>query len=46
MAQDAKTMRGDSPFVFTNLKISQGLETIQQFIQFQGRLPVPHAASV
>ncbi|MEM1241107.1 MAG: urease accessory protein UreG [Cyanobacteria bacterium P01_H01_bin.26] len=45
MAQDAKTMRGDSPFVFTNLKLGQGLETIQQFIQFQGRLPVPHSAS-
>ncbi|MEO0352983.1 MAG: urease accessory protein UreG [Cyanobacteria bacterium P01_A01_bin.15] len=45
MAQDAKTMRGDSPFVFTNLKLGQGLETIQQFIQFQGRLPLPHSAS-
>ncbi|EKU97422.1 urease accessory protein UreG [Leptolyngbya sp. PCC 7375] len=40
MDHDAKTMRGDKPFVFTNLKISQGLETIQQFIQFHGRLPV------
>ena len=45
MAQDAKTMRGDSPVVFTNLKLGQGLETIQQFIQFQGRLPLPHSAS-
>ncbi len=41
MERDTKTMRGDKPFVFTNLKATQGLETIQQFIQFQGRLPVP-----
>ncbi|MFG6106888.1 urease accessory protein UreG [Leptothoe sp. EHU-05/26/07-4] len=40
MDRDTKTMRGDKPFVFTNLKISQGLDTIQQFIQFHGRLPV------
>ena len=40
MDRDTKIMRGDKPFVFTNLKISQGLDTIQQFIQFHGRLPV------
>lgn len=40
MDRDAKTMRGDKPFVFTNLKASQGLDTIQQFVQFHGRLPV------
>ncbi|MEA5464736.1 urease accessory protein UreG [Leptothoe sp. PORK10 BA2] len=44
MERDAKTMRGDKPFVFTNLKVAQGLETIQQFIQFQGRLPLPQPA--
>ena len=42
MERDAKNMRGDKPFVFTNLKATQGLEMIQQFIQFQGRLPLPH----
>ncbi|MEM6254142.1 MAG: urease accessory protein UreG [Cyanobacteria bacterium P01_D01_bin.156] len=43
MERDAKKMRGLKPFVFTNLKVKQGLETIQEFIQFQGRLPVPHS---
>ncbi|MBE9065723.1 urease accessory protein UreG [Leptolyngbya cf. ectocarpi LEGE 11479] len=43
MDHDAKTMRGNKPFVFTNLKAPQGLETIQQFIQVQGRLPLPHS---
>lgn len=43
MERDAKTMRGESPFVFTNLKERQGLETIQQFIQFHGRLSIPQS---
>ncbi|MEM7063540.1 MAG: urease accessory protein UreG [Cyanobacteria bacterium P01_B01_bin.77] len=42
MERDTKTMRGDKPFVFTNLKAPQGLEAIQQFIQVQGRLPLSH----
>lgn len=33
MERDARKMRGDKPFVFTNLKINQGLETIVQFIE-------------
>lgn len=33
MDRDAKKMRGDRPFVFTNLKQSQGLDRIIQFIQ-------------
>ncbi|MBX2862014.1 MAG: urease accessory protein UreG [Leptolyngbyaceae cyanobacterium MAG.088] len=40
MERDTKTMRGDKPFVFTNLKANHGLETIQQFIKFHGRLSV------
>ena len=44
MDRDAKTMRGEKPFVFTNLKAAQGLKTIQEFIQFQGRLSVPQSA--
>ncbi|MEM8614359.1 MAG: urease accessory protein UreG [Cyanobacteria bacterium P01_H01_bin.105] len=40
MERDARKMRGDKPFVFTNLKAGDRLETIQQFIQFQGRLSV------
>ena len=40
MDRDAKKMRGDKPFVFTNLKEGQGLATIQEFIQYHGRLPI------
>jgi len=29
-------MRGERPFVFTNLKTGQGLDTIIEFIQRQG----------
>ncbi len=36
MDRDAKKMRGDRPFVFTNLKIQQGLQTIIEFIETQG----------
>ncbi|NJL87662.1 MAG: urease accessory protein UreG [Leptolyngbyaceae cyanobacterium SM1_1_3] len=36
MERDAKRMRGDRPFVFTNLKLGQGLQTIVEFIQFHG----------
>ncbi|MEO0827817.1 MAG: urease accessory protein UreG [Cyanobacteria bacterium J06639_16] len=36
MERDARKMRGDKPFVFTNLKTQQGLDTITDFIQFHG----------
>jgi len=36
MDRDAKRMRGERPFVFTNLKIGQGLEYIVSFIEKQG----------
>ena len=36
MAVDAKRMRGEKPFIFSNLKINQGLEEIVQFIEKQG----------
>jgi urease accessory protein len=36
MDADAKKMRGEKPFIFTNLKIDQGLEEIVQFIEKQG----------
>ena len=32
MEKDAKKMRGDKPFIFTNLKTKQGLEKIIEFI--------------
>ncbi|MGV0025216.1 urease accessory protein UreG [Phormidesmis priestleyi] len=37
MERDAKKMRGDKPFVFTNLKLQVGLEEILKFIQTQAR---------
>ena len=33
MKKDAKTMRGDRPFVLTNLKIKSGLKQVLEFIQ-------------
>ncbi|MDI1298449.1 urease accessory protein UreG [Methylotenera sp.] len=36
MDRDAKRMRGERPFIFTNLKVGQGLEEIVKFIEKQG----------
>jgi urease accessory protein len=36
MDRDAKKMRGERPFVFSNLKTGQGLDTIVHFIEAQG----------
>ena len=38
MDRDAKKMRGDKPFVFTNMKTGQGLDTVIDFIVKQGML--------
>jgi urease accessory protein len=38
MEIDAKRMRGDRPFVMTNLRQGEGLQTIVHFIQTQGGL--------
>jgi len=38
MARDAKRMRGERPFVFTNLKTGQGLDAVIQFIEKEGML--------
>jgi urease accessory protein len=38
MDRDAKKMRGERPFVFTNLKTGQGLETVMEFITHKGGL--------
>jgi len=40
MDRDAKKMRGERPFVFSNLKTGQGLDAIVSFIQTQGLLEV------
>ena len=38
MAHDAKLQRGERPFVFTNLKTGEGLETVIAFIRARGML--------
>jgi urease accessory protein len=39
MDRDARKMRGTRPFVFTNLKTGEGLQTVIGFIREQGLLP-------
>ncbi|MES2534842.1 MAG: urease accessory protein UreG [Pseudomonadota bacterium] len=38
MAVDAKRMRGERPFVFTNLRTGDGVDTVIEFIRKQGLL--------
>jgi len=38
MARDARRMRGERPFVFTNLKTGEGVQTVIEFILQQGLL--------
>ncbi len=40
MERDAKRMRGERPFVFTNLKKGTGLDTVVDFIEREGLLKV------
>ena len=47
MARDAARMRGERPFVFTNLKTGEGLPAVIGFIETQGVLDdARHAGSV
>ena len=43
MRSDSERMRGDMPFVFSNLKATQGLDDIAQFIEREGLLQMPPA---
>ena len=43
MRSDSERMRGDMPFVFSNLKATQGLDDIAQFIEQEGLLQMPPA---
>jgi urease accessory protein len=45
MDRDARRMRGERPFVFTNLKTAQGLETVLRFVEFEGLLVTEGAAN-
>jgi urease accessory protein len=38
MDRDAKKMRGERPFVFSNLKAGTGIDTIARFVEEQGGL--------
>ena len=38
MERDARKMRGERPFVFTNLKTGYGLDAVEQFILREGML--------
>ena len=45
MDRDARKMRGDKPFIFSNMKTEQGLSEIISFIEHQGMLlPLSSAA--
>jgi urease accessory protein len=43
MERDARRMRGERPFVFTNLKTGHGLEEVVRFILREGLLDAPDA---
>ncbi len=40
MAADAKRMRGERPFIFTNLRTGDGVKEVVEFIQRQGLMEV------
>ena len=46
MDRDARRMRGERPFVFSNLKTGQGLDAIVRFIKERGMVRAPLAARV
>ena len=45
MESDARRMRGERPFVFTNLKTGTGVDTVMEFVISRGMLAQPRAAA-
>lgn len=45
MEADTRRMRGDKPYVFTNLKTGEGLQTITDFVVHQGMLDATTAGA-
>jgi urease accessory protein len=43
MDRDARKMRGDRPFVFTNIRADEGTSSVRRFIEEAGGLPGPDA---
>jgi len=41
MERDARRMRGERPFVFTNLKTGQGLDAVERFVVERGMVGDP-----
>jgi urease accessory protein len=41
MERDARRMRGERPFVFTNLRAGEGVDTVAGFIISTGGLAAP-----
>ncbi len=40
MENDTRRMRGELPFVFTNMKVGEGVETIVEFVEREGLLQI------
>ena len=38
MKKDAERMRGSAPFVFTNLKLGEGVDLVVDFVRKEGLL--------
>src|SRR5881398_3542577 len=45
MDRDSRKMRGERPFVFTNLKTGQGVDTVVSFVMERGMLGLPRGGA-